>query len=374
MSANTGTAPGSTGQDSAATSVLDSIFGDGWENFLHLAQNGASTSGDASSALGAMFMLFNGAVMAATAIIVFYSVAVGIAQTAHEGVVLGKRYSSLWMPIRSVMGGALIAPVIGGFSLIQAIILMMASMSISFADLTFNKLLDWMGKGEPIVQMSKVTGMTMSSNVIPQILEAELCKAYYQEKENIQVLPLWEEDTSFFEKGSFTKGVNVLVYRVQNNGLYLPDSPVGNVKNQICGKFAILSMDDMSNKLIMSAMDDVRNTLSEVGKNIANSQENMDNSRLVAAMQRWEQLQKDVGLEAAANTKTQYQNKLNEFKQAATVEGWIKAGQWYWVLSSLNSEFHNKATITVDYTPATIETADPNSEEMGGISNTRPGC
>jgi defect-in-organelle-trafficking protein DotA len=71
-----------------------------------------------SSVMGALMNIFNGAVLSLASIFAFYTIVSAVVQTAHDGEVLGKRYSSLWVPIRSAAGIAAIVPA-GGFSAVQ---------------------------------------------------------------------------------------------------------------------------------------------------------------------------------------------------------------------------------------------------------------
>lgn len=65
---------------------------------------------------------FNVIMLVVGGILFFYNVTVGILQSAHEGSVLGQRWSSLWAPLRVVFAVGLMVPVpnLGGYNLAQA--------------------------------------------------------------------------------------------------------------------------------------------------------------------------------------------------------------------------------------------------------------
>jgi len=65
---------------------------------------------------------FNVIMLVIGGILFFYNVTVGILQSAHEGSVLGQRWSSLWAPLRVVFAVGLMVPVpnLGGYNLAQA--------------------------------------------------------------------------------------------------------------------------------------------------------------------------------------------------------------------------------------------------------------
>lgn len=65
---------------------------------------------------------FNVIMLVVGGILFFYNVTVGILQSAHEGSVLGQRWSSLWAPLRVIFAVGLMVPVpnLGGYNLAQA--------------------------------------------------------------------------------------------------------------------------------------------------------------------------------------------------------------------------------------------------------------
>jgi len=343
-----------SGNDSASQ-LLDNIFGDNWENLINLAQNGSSLTGP-SSVLGSMFEVFNAAVLAATAIIVFYTVATGVAQTAHEGQLFGKRYSSLWMPIRSAMGAAMIAPVVGGFSLIQAIILMMAGLSISFANMTTTKLIDWMAAGKPVVQVGTSSRMNGTSDIVGAILNSEMCQAYY--------LKTHPDTTasSTFDKTVF--GTPFLEYK---NGALLHF--IGGSFSDHCGKIT-LSCDDTGADCnrIKEGVEKIRTILGPVVSNIVDDQANIDNTVMQQAITSWKATETEVQNAASTKINAEYATKLKAFKDQSTAEGWIKLGQWYWAISSINAKYYGLASINYEYETPTTSMLDPDADEMAGYN------
>ncbi|WP_175992690.1 DotA/TraY family protein [Burkholderia vietnamiensis] len=90
---------------------------------------------DASaSPFSPLFSILNTAVMTIGGLIAAYVMLSSIASTAHDGEMMGKQWSSLWVPIRTTLGMAMILPVKGGFCLIQLIVLWLATQGIGLAD------------------------------------------------------------------------------------------------------------------------------------------------------------------------------------------------------------------------------------------------
>lgn len=95
----------------------------------------------ANTLFGAIFLTFNIIVFAVGTVFASYGVVSGIVQTAHEGVVLGKRMSAVWMPVRMVTGIGGLIPAFGGFSLSQVVMIVATSWGISFGNYAYNEAL-----------------------------------------------------------------------------------------------------------------------------------------------------------------------------------------------------------------------------------------
>jgi hypothetical protein len=79
--------------------------------------------GDDVTIIGTMFRAFNSVVLAIGVLIIIYVTVVGVMQTAHEGEFMGKKFDSLWVPIRTVIGIAALIPTVSGFSAIQIVMM-----------------------------------------------------------------------------------------------------------------------------------------------------------------------------------------------------------------------------------------------------------
>ena len=67
------------------------------------------------SPIAGVVMAFNAAVLFIAGILAAYTMMAGTVNTAHDGELLGRRWSSSWMPIRTAMGAASLLPVFQGF-------------------------------------------------------------------------------------------------------------------------------------------------------------------------------------------------------------------------------------------------------------------
>lgn len=81
-----------------------------------------------------IFAVFSMALLHVAGILVAYTLLAGTASTAHDGEMLGKKWSSMWLPIRLAIGSAALMPTMQGFSIGQAIVIWMLSQGVGLAD------------------------------------------------------------------------------------------------------------------------------------------------------------------------------------------------------------------------------------------------
>lgn len=83
---------------------------------------------------GAAIGIFNGAILIIGGLLASYTILAGTLGTAHDGEMLGKKFSSVWIPIRYSVGTALILPVLpGGYCLMMKLVAMCITMGVGLA-------------------------------------------------------------------------------------------------------------------------------------------------------------------------------------------------------------------------------------------------
>lgn len=99
--------------------------------------------GDGADPLVELLEVFNTIVLILGGILVFYTIVGGTLSTAHDGEMLGKRWSSLWIPIRTALGAAAIMPAVGGgYAVIQAVVMWLALQGVGAGNAVWAKYLD----------------------------------------------------------------------------------------------------------------------------------------------------------------------------------------------------------------------------------------
>ena len=123
----------------------------------------------------AIFTIFNAGIMAVAALWFAWTAMAAVAQTAHDGEFLGKRFSSLWMPIRVVLGATAIVPIVNGFNLAQIVMMWGALTGVTIADKTWGAVASGLGQG--LFAVGEQQARPMSSGVFNTMLKLEVCLA-----------------------------------------------------------------------------------------------------------------------------------------------------------------------------------------------------
>lgn len=121
-------------------------------------QVGVLLSGVQNSTLQQLFYIFNSTVLVMGGIIIFYTLAVGTLKSAHEGEVLGRQWSSIWIPIRSALGVAFLVPAKAGsgFSFIQVFMIWVVVQGVGAADHLWLKVLQTLHT-QPVAPVAQLT-------------------------------------------------------------------------------------------------------------------------------------------------------------------------------------------------------------------------
>jgi conjugal transfer/type IV secretion protein DotA/TraY len=153
--------------------LLGVIFGDSIGN-LYLG-------GAANPVLSSIMEKFNFIMVVVGTIIVSYVAVLSVINTANEGTAMGKKWSAIWIPMRSVAGMALMVPApASGYSMIQVTVMWIVLQGIGAADTLWNIALDGLANGVSATA-GTVSDPRLSPDdgtvkgVVQQVLNASIC-------------------------------------------------------------------------------------------------------------------------------------------------------------------------------------------------------
>lgn len=119
--------------------------------------------GNCGGVVPQLFDILNKAIMMVGAMIISYVLFVTTAVTASEGEFLGRRYSSFWLPIRSIVGVGILVPVSSqGYSTLQIVLMKFILFGVGTANLIYNKI-DIVGSQFSISTSSYAIDATLTS-------------------------------------------------------------------------------------------------------------------------------------------------------------------------------------------------------------------
>ncbi|MGH7463049.1 MAG: DotA/TraY family protein, partial [Longimicrobiales bacterium] len=153
----------------ASVGFLREAFG----SVVSMVETNGSPAGDTDTVTAAGFKIFNSAVLFLSMIFMLYTTIKGTVDSAHDGEILGKKMSSIWVPLRSVGGTAALLPLANGFSLIQIFVLWIAIQGAGAADAIWGAMMEKLTQDNMIGRPSVPDSRPLAAN----ILRFEVCMA-----------------------------------------------------------------------------------------------------------------------------------------------------------------------------------------------------
>lgn len=153
--------------DDTSVGILREIFG----SIVDTVMANADSGGAPETALAAAMQVFGSGVLALGMLFVLFTTVKGAVDTAHDGEFLGKKLSSVWVPLRTAAGTALLLPLKSGFSLMQIGVLWIAIHGVGLADRMWSGAIAHMEStgmvGRPSIPSARVLAAS--------ILRSEVC-------------------------------------------------------------------------------------------------------------------------------------------------------------------------------------------------------
>ncbi len=155
------------------------------------------SGGDAT--LSVLMRLINQIVLSLGFIIVGWTIVVSSLHSAQEGQVMGKKWSSIWVPTRAVLGMYLLLPSASGYSYIQIMVMWIILQSIGAADSLWNQVLTSWEQGGAINQPAPTIKFTSGTGTtsIMSMFKSKICETTLNSQSTEFEL---REQISFFQK------------------------------------------------------------------------------------------------------------------------------------------------------------------------------
>lgn len=121
----------------ASVSMLEYVFGSVIGSLVRGEDPDAAGATTATNILATMFSNFNSGILIVGSLVVSYVAVMGTINTANDGEVIGKNWSTVWTPVRIVSGASVLLPSATGYSFIQLIVMMITLWGVGLANSTY---------------------------------------------------------------------------------------------------------------------------------------------------------------------------------------------------------------------------------------------
>lgn len=378
--------------------------------------------GTSNPALMHMFELFNSIIMTLATMIVSYIGIISTMNTAQEGHVMGKKWSSIWIPMRSILGMLVIVPTpASGYSVIQAMVMWCIMNGIGAADTIWNGVLKDLSNG-----LSATSAITRDSKDDPhsshvydalELIGADMAESMLRSAVCMRTIVGIHNRTAVEPQGGFktpedshikTDGGKVRLYESINNtqisdsehasysGVLRVGIPGDPEFNSVCGQYAITGVAHKSEweaplyvneKEIAKkakeiyhyktwAMQMIFNNLTQLANSIVDESVTPRdyNNRLAVSAE--DRLQPGGYRSEAINTyreilkymvKPQRINEVQDIVHEGMADGWLSAGSFYFTLNQ-----HHNVDFFGDILVPPTATAIPSCDHRDSCSEYNP--
>lgn len=314
----------------ASKQFLDSLLGQGWDSW------GQGLGGSqAAELMLEMFSAFNIVALAIISALFIWVLAVSVAGTAHEGTPFGKRYSSLWMPLRFVGAMGAMAPIFKGLSLFQVAILACIGFSINLGNFVWSLGTDYFVEhGGQITVQAPDQNVTHYAAIANGALESLTLQYYLNERRGLGISPggTWDYNGNWIRSGG--------EYRFSFNG------NTGSIMVECVDESDALCRGKVN------AVGTAISSLSSVASQLANPDTPADSIDPLALHNAANNINATILSSLQSYAKQgQLKSKLQDFQDVSQQYGWFIAGSSYWSISWINQEVREAMYSGISYAP-----------------------
>lgn len=346
-------------------SLLRNIFGD-W--------SGAGIT----PVIGAAMSVFNSGVLVLGAVLFMYTAILGSLHSAHDGEVLGKKWSSVWVPARFAGGIAMIFPTASGFSIGQIFVMWVAVQGVGLGNLVWSSVADSFLETQGQMVSARLGDSGSAASAMRGILKAEVCAAKLRGTASV---PGYDPsagriDNYTIRTGSLNNKEQIL-YTTGSISWGVP-AHIGNLSGELgvgldtialsqntCGEVILPTKNEGSRYLtgnisaaesgMIAAQAQAIIRASEMFRPLAEQIVNAENDagiqRLDGEIRRRLNEAEDEYLAGIQRVGNSYIGAANEHLAKVIKDdqknGWLTAGMWYYQMARINSEVSR----TIQWTP-----------------------
>lgn len=335
---------------------------------------GSLFDGPAGGAFEMTMGILNGAALILGGVLAAYTLIIGTMQTAHDGEMLGKKWSSLWVPIRTVLGIGLVVPIGGGYCVAQMLLAWLTTQGIGLADASWEK---FVGAYADPAKMAPTSMMPRVEKLAISMLDSNLCLAAYNDirsrdsNSNIMASPMKafpsDEGISYgktalgAECGKVEYGLKSRYLAARSTGSGASGMVTSGIEAVFAPAFPSSTIETIQKAQIdaLHAMDDPLSQLaSDLVTHARNNTVGATPPSMAPLQTAVEKYQAAVASSAASAFPGA--DQVAEMKAAASKDGWMMAGAWFMKIAQMQ-DVVNKIVSAVPSSTAPSPTGPLNS-------------
>lgn len=316
---------------------------------------------------GQIMLFFNQVVLALATLIVVYTVVASTIHTAHEGEIMGKKWSSIFIPARIGAGLWLLVPASSGYSYIQIIIMWFLIQGVGIANSLWEQVLIAYDRGEGIRATVDTSDLAPTNPLGSNEIDRNAIKGVFKSQVCVQVV---NRDPEALQQ--LTQGVPLTVFRSADGNRI--SWGVESSGQPICGSITLPERTLINNvySSMPSSTDEqftqFRNQVADlIQSGLSEELENPAQEAATVPSENWDDFASLIT--AQSNFKSGKQAILTRMEtggsllksqvaQTALADGWIHAGSYYTNLIA-GTQSGPSSTINVQVT-------GPNFDLIGG--------
>ncbi len=175
---------------------LEKIFGDVGTTLL------GTQKGIGNGLMGAMFEIYNIIILTLGSLVLIYTTVISTLNTAQEGEILGRQWSKIWVPIRSVVGVGFLIPSVAGYSLIQIMMMWCVVQSIGAANAVWETVVNYALYQGSINQSEGASDYPPGLRIVAKgMLKHVVCRAVINDNDNRRIFDGLNIEVFWNERG-----------------------------------------------------------------------------------------------------------------------------------------------------------------------------
>lgn len=325
---------------------------------LELSRGGESDEAGEGLFRSALRIL-NLATLAFGAAIFAYTALVGTLQSAHDGQLLGKQWSTVWVPARFLIGVTLLVPTASGLCMAQHGMLWMLGQGVGIASKTWETAVAARVGGNEVnyVTVRHATNLEVRE-AMTNIMLAELCVAVsnkYLSGEDEDPMFKFHTPSHLNLDGSVNKEGR---FRSHNQEVSWGGATGSGQRRNVCGSITF-QFDErwggLSDARIQAFMAARENISEAVTLYVSQANASAPPPPLDGLFQVLDEQTSAYGRRvssAVENATAEINKNLGDrFLEDATRNGWVTAGTWYFQMARITQELNRIAGSTPTYEP-----------------------